>query len=93
MFRPAQLIGVVDVAEVYRQKEAEFASLITAGKTEAERQRAMDLAATFARGCPRRWRNCRATAAAWWCSRARSPAHRANTVDLTAQAEVEVGAP
>jgi hypothetical protein len=27
--RPAQLIGVVDVAEVYRQKEAEFTLILT----------------------------------------------------------------
>ena len=52
VFRPSQRIGVVDVSDVYRQKEAEFASLITAGKTDAERQRAMDLASTFARRLP-----------------------------------------
>ena len=35
--RPSQLIGVVDVSEVYRIKEAEFASLITAGRSDGER--------------------------------------------------------
>ena len=29
--RPAQVIGVVDVAEIYRLKEAEFAALMTCG--------------------------------------------------------------
>ena len=31
VFRPSQLIGVVDVSDVYRTKEAEFAALLTAG--------------------------------------------------------------
>jgi hypothetical protein len=50
--KPAQTIGVVDVAEVYRLKEAEFATLITSSKTEEERQRALDLARDFARRLP-----------------------------------------
>ena len=50
--RPSQVIGVVDVAEVYRVKEAEFAALITASKSEEERQKALDLASTFARRLP-----------------------------------------
>jgi hypothetical protein len=39
--RPAQLIGVVDVAEVYRQKEAEFTLILTA-RRERRRARAGD---------------------------------------------------
>jgi len=50
--RPAQVIGVVDVAEVYRLKEAEFAALITASKSDEERQKALNLASTFARRLP-----------------------------------------
>jgi hypothetical protein len=50
--RPAQRIGVVDVSEVYRLKEAEFATLITAGRSEDERQRAMEMASAFARRLP-----------------------------------------
>jgi type IV secretory pathway protease TraF len=47
--RPAQVIGVVDVAEIYRLKEAEFAALMTRGNSDADRQQAMDLATSFAR--------------------------------------------
>jgi len=50
--RPAQVIGVVDVAEVYRLKEAEFAALIRASKSDEERSKAMDLASAFARRLP-----------------------------------------
>ncbi len=51
--RPAQVIGVVDVAEIYRLKEAEFAALMTRGNSDADRQQAMDLATNFARRLPR----------------------------------------
>ena len=47
--RPAQVIGVVDVAEIYRLKEAEFAALMTRGNSDADRQQAMNLATSFAR--------------------------------------------
>jgi hypothetical protein len=52
IMRPAQVIGVVDVAEVYRLKEAEFAALITASKSDEERQKALNLASAFARRLP-----------------------------------------
>lgn len=52
VFRPSQVIGIVDVSEVYRAKEAEFASLVTASRTEEDRQRAQDLATSFARRLP-----------------------------------------
>ena len=51
--RPAQVIGVVDVAEIYRLKEAEFAALMTRSNSDADRQQAMDLATRFARRLPR----------------------------------------
>ena len=38
--RPAQRIGVVDLAEVYRQKEAEFTQLLTRTHAEDDRQKA-----------------------------------------------------
>ena len=39
--RPAMVIGVVDVAEVYRSKEAEFTRLLTQTASEESRQRAL----------------------------------------------------
>ena len=45
--KPAQVIGIVDIAEVYRAKESEFAALLTASKTEDDRQRAYAQAQAF----------------------------------------------
>ena len=50
--RPAQLIGVVDVAEVYRQKEAEFTLILTRAASDAEREQAMRMARSFAQRLP-----------------------------------------
>jgi hypothetical protein len=52
--RPAQLlVGIVDVADVYRSKESEFAALLSAARSDEERQRAQDLATSFARALPK----------------------------------------
>lgn len=50
--RPGRLVGIVDVSEVYRTKETEFAALLTASKSDEERQRALDLASAFAKRLP-----------------------------------------
>jgi hypothetical protein len=50
--RPAQVVGVVDVGEVYRLKEAEFSALLTSGKGEADRDKALALAQDFAKRLP-----------------------------------------
>ena len=50
--RPAQRIGVVDVAEVYRQKEAEFTQLLTRTPAEEDRQKALLMARAFAQRLP-----------------------------------------
>jgi hypothetical protein len=50
--RPAQLIGVVDVAEVYRQKEAEFTLILTRAASDGEREQAMRMARSFAQRLP-----------------------------------------
>ena len=50
--RPAQLIGVVDVGEVYRLKEAEFTQLVTKTTSEDERQKALAMARQFAQRLP-----------------------------------------
>ena len=52
VFRPSQVVGVVDLAEVYRTKETEFASLITASRTDDDRKRAMELATEFSKRLP-----------------------------------------
>lgn len=50
--RPAQLVGVVDVGEVYRLKEAEFTQQVTKTATDDERQKALSMARQFAQRLP-----------------------------------------
>ncbi len=50
--RPNLVIGVVDVGEVYRAKEAEFTQILTRAGTDAERDRALALARSFAQRLP-----------------------------------------
>ncbi|MES2260953.1 MAG: hypothetical protein V4724_20740 [Pseudomonadota bacterium] len=50
--RPMALIGVVDVGEVYRLKEAEFTRLVTKASSENERQQALLIARQFAQRLP-----------------------------------------
>ena len=52
VIRPGQLVGVVDVGEVYRQKEAEFTLILTRANSDDERQKAMLMARTFAQRLP-----------------------------------------
>lgn len=49
---PARVIGVVDVGEVYRLKEAEFTQIVTKSGSENERQRALAMARQFAQRLP-----------------------------------------
>ncbi|HCY63212.1 MAG TPA: hypothetical protein DHV59_10355 [Oxalobacteraceae bacterium] len=50
--RAAKPIGVVDVGQVYRLKEAEFTQLVTKSASEAERQQALAMAQRFAQQLP-----------------------------------------
>ncbi|MDF3833456.1 hypothetical protein P3W85_10920 [Cupriavidus basilensis] len=50
--RPLRVVGVVDVAEVYRLKEAEFTQLLTQGNSEEDKQRALAMARTFSQRLP-----------------------------------------
>lgn len=52
VIRPGQLVGVVDVGEVYRQKEAEFTLILTKAGTDGERDKAMLMARAFAQRLP-----------------------------------------
>ncbi|WP_114471894.1 hypothetical protein [Pseudorhodoferax soli] len=52
VLRPALSIGTVDLAEVYRAKEAQFTQLLTASSGEEDRQRALALAHIFAQQLP-----------------------------------------
>lgn len=50
--RPSLLVGVVDVAEVYRAKEAEFTQLLTKSGNEEDRQQALTMAKAFSQRLP-----------------------------------------
>lgn len=50
--RPALVVGVVDVAEVYRAKEAEFTQILTKTSSEEDRQKALLMARSFAQRLP-----------------------------------------
>ncbi|QDL38731.1 hypothetical protein [Rhodoferax sediminis] len=50
--RPALVIGMVDVAEVYRAKEAEFTQMLTKTALEEDRQKALLMARAFAQRLP-----------------------------------------
>ena len=52
VIRPGQLVGVVDVGEVYRQKEAEFTLILTKAGSDGERDKAMLMARAFAQRLP-----------------------------------------
>ena len=50
--RPGQMIGLVDVGEVYRQKEAQFTQILTQAASEGEREKAFALARAFSQRLP-----------------------------------------
>ncbi|MCL2590063.1 MAG: hypothetical protein FWD67_04085 [Betaproteobacteria bacterium] len=52
VIRPALRVGVVDIAEVYRAKEAEFTKLLTASSSVKDREQAMEMAKKFAQRLP-----------------------------------------
>lgn len=52
VIRPALVIGMVDVADVYRTKEAEFTQILTRTTLEEDRQKALLMARAFAQRLP-----------------------------------------
>lgn len=50
--RPALAVGVVDVAEIYRAKEAEFTQRLTRSGSEEDRQQALAMARSFSQRLP-----------------------------------------
>ena len=50
--RPGQRVGLVDVGEVYRQKEAEFTLLLTRAGSDGERDKAFAMARSFSQRLP-----------------------------------------
>ena len=82
--RPGRVIGVVDVSEVYRIKETQFAALLTASKSDEERQRALDLASAFAKQLPAALDELPAACQCLVMLKSAVAGTTANTLDLTA---------
>ena len=97
VLRPALVIGVVDVAEVYRAKEAEFTQILTKAlsqpPSEEDRQKALVMARAFAQRLPLALdelpRECNCLVILKTAVAGPTP----NTVDLTAQLRRKVAAP
>ena len=97
VLRPALVIGVVDVAEVYRAKEAEFTQILTKAlsqpASEEDRQKALVMARAFAQRLPLALdelpRECNCLVILRTAVAGSTP----NTVDLTAQLRRKVAAP
>jgi len=97
VLRPALVIGVVDVAEVYRAKEAEFTQILTKAlsqpASEEERQKALVMARAFAQRLPLALdelpRECNCLVILRTAVAGPTP----NTIDLTAQLRRKVAAP
>jgi len=93
VLRPALVIGVVDVAEVYRAKEAEFTQILTKASSEEDRQKALVMARAFAQRLPLALdelpRECNCLVILRTAVAGPTP----NTIDLTAQLRRKVAAP
>ena len=97
VLRPSLVVGVVDVAEVYRAKEAEFTEILTRTlsqpHSEEDRQKALSMAKTFAQRLPAALdelpRECGCLVLLKTAVAGPTP----NTVDLTAQLRRKVEAP
>lgn len=69
VLRPALIIGVVDVADVYRAKEAEFTQILTKASSEDDRQKPCSWREALPSACRSPLKNCRVNAVAWSSSR------------------------
>ena len=89
--RPAQRVGVVDLAEVYRAKEQEFARRLARGATEEERQQAQALARRFAERLPAALDELPRDCGCLVVLKSALAGHAGNVIDLTAQLRRKVG--
>ena len=91
--RPAQLVGVVDVGEVYRQKEAEFTQILTKAGSEGERDKAFAMARTFSQRLPLALEELPRECGCLVVLKSAVAGPTPRTVDLTAQLRRKVEAP
>ena len=93
VLRPALVIGVVDVADVYRAKEAEFTQMLTKASSEEDRQKALFMARTFAQRLPLALEELPRECGCLVVLKSAVAGATPNTVDLTAALRRKVTAP
>ena len=93
VLRPALVIGVVDVAEVYRAKEAEFTQILTKASSEEDRQKALFMARTFAQRLPLALEELPRECGCLVVLKSAVAGPTPNTIDLTATLRRKVTAP
>ena len=93
VLRPALIIGVVDVAEVYRAKEAEFTQMLTKASSEDDRQKTLFMARSFAQRLPLALEELPRECNCLVVLKAAVAGATPNTVDLTAALRRKVSAP
>ena len=93
VIRPLQLVGVVDVGEVYRQKEAEFTLILTNSGSEHEREKAFAMARTFSQRLPLALEELPRDCGCLVVLKSAVAGPTPRTVDLTAQLRRKVEAP
>ena len=93
VFRPALVVGVVDVAEVYRAKEAEFTQILTKVSSEEDRQQALLMARAFAQRLPIALEELPRECACLVFIKTAVAGPTPNTIDLTAQLRRKVETP
>lgn len=93
VLRPALVIGVVDVAEVYRAKEAQFTRILTEVHGEEGRQQALSMARAFAQRLPAALDELPRECGCLVMLRTAVAAATPNTLDLTARLRSKVDAP
>ena len=91
--RPALAVGVVDVAEVYRSKEAEFTQMLTKTTLEDDRQKALGMARAFAQRLPAALEELPRECGCLVLLKSATAGLAARTVDLTPLLRKKVDAP
>ena len=90
--KPGQVVGIVDLGEIYETREVEIAALLRASKTDEERQRALSQAQAFSDRLERALREMPAECRCLVVTRSAVAGTWSNAVDLTASLKAKLGA-
>lgn len=93
VLRPALIIGMVDVAEVFRAKEAEFTQILTQASSTEDRKKALLMAQAFAQRLPLALDELPRECGCLVVLRTAVAGATPNTIDLTARLRRKVDAP